>query len=222
MDINSILLNQIGIVLNFFAGFLLAPELLGQRRLKAFEMHLEKLLHKSHNHINTSIHNTRDIWSQRTKIFLALALLILQYVLLADLHGYNSYMILMLGFIGIELGQLQKIRTHIRKQKMAPNKIRFASHLKLYPYFFSIRKPLLSVLVVPVICLTNAICTILSFLLLVLLVSAFPFIFILQKIMTYLMRAFTDENALSPKLIALGILFFITGNVLQFISTFLP
>ena len=33
---NPILLNQVGIVMNFFAGFMLAPELIGEKRIKEF------------------------------------------------------------------------------------------------------------------------------------------------------------------------------------------
>ena len=41
---DSILLNRIGIVMNFLAGFLLAPELLGSERLRKLEFFCEILL----------------------------------------------------------------------------------------------------------------------------------------------------------------------------------
>lgn len=43
---NAELLNRIGIILNFLAGFMVAPEVIGLERLKSFENSLEKLSEK--------------------------------------------------------------------------------------------------------------------------------------------------------------------------------
>ena len=43
---SSMLLNRIGIILNLIAGFLIAPELIGEERLKRFEIWMKERLHR--------------------------------------------------------------------------------------------------------------------------------------------------------------------------------
>jgi len=43
---SSVLLNRLGIILNFIAGFLIAPELIGEERLKHFEIWMKERLHR--------------------------------------------------------------------------------------------------------------------------------------------------------------------------------
>lgn len=44
MTKEMVILNRVGIILNFLAGFMLAPELIGLRRIKKFELYTERMM----------------------------------------------------------------------------------------------------------------------------------------------------------------------------------
>jgi len=54
MEINKVILERVGIILNFIAGFLIAPELVGSERLRKWEIKIENTLYGFNYQISSS------------------------------------------------------------------------------------------------------------------------------------------------------------------------
>jgi hypothetical protein len=217
----SVLLNQVGIVLNFLAGFMLAPELLGLERLRRIETYIEKRLTFMSN-LADKIGNKfssfgRGIGDSFVKAGLAKPSFTNNVFAVHSLAVCIILLVLAL-FVGVVY------ITYIIFGKVV------ASVIMFYLYIKSVINPELSDHDegwYPKLLLTNAY---LRFLLPIYMVIAafalilYPFYIVIalatKQLLSFIIRKLEGEARLRSVLIWWGIIFFILGNALQFIATF--
>lgn len=212
-------LNRIGIILSFLAGFMLAPELIGEERIKKFERTLEFISDSSYRRMSGLTDRLRAKW--RFKIWV--------YALLASIYSYSLlnnktwefYLTLdstgrVVVFVPLIIifGSLTILWLLFERDRVKVFFLSLPSNIKNIHWW---TRAFLPVLLYPVILFVVPIVLLLltsTNLMLIIILS--PLVYSTKKVKTYL----EGENRVRTIIILVGLLFFIVGNLLQFIATF--
>lgn len=203
-------INRIGIILNFCAGFMVAPELIGQDRLRKVEENLERfvsLTYTKTKEARSALGKLEDIeiWALSGAFVIILLVLIdetynlgikyiatLLYVILAILSALLfMFLVFYIAYIALVFVFIKKRRKEIIS--------RIKNNTKGMTFGSPIRRALIPA----------------SFKL-----TSITFLFLINKFLAYLVQTLSTDNSLRLILIYWGIIFFILGNLLQFLSTF--
>ena len=186
-------LNRYGIILNFIAGFMVAPELIGIERLRTLEQKLEQWLKTLKEKLSSEKMTAKDLFMGGLFVVLqsapALILIIVLYPLAKERLAWIIGAIIIFYFLvwlGKELdsGILQLVTFPLILLWM------ILVELLVSPFF--------SVILFIIYVITTAIHTLIGF----------------------LISNLEGEERLRSIFVWWGILFFIIGNALQFLSTF--
>lgn len=202
---NAILLNRIGIVLNFLAGFMLAPELLGIERLRRIENYMDMQGSVMKHRMDVIIVGTQRLFRLLGKVTLiagAVNTIFMLVGMYASLSSNTSNELIRVIFYCIFsfVSFCLFITYHFY------NNIKGIWYQLLQKIFIS---RIMMFLILPSITFSFVVST--PFLLV---------ISILNSILSFTLRKLEGEERLRSILIWWGIIFFIVGNALQFISTF--
>lgn len=202
MDVT--LINRIGIVLNFLAGFMLAPELLGVERLRKVENYIDKWALVTKHRIDVVLMGTKRMFrligvrSLTASVIHTILQLIGMYTSLSSNNPINT--ILAIGYCiasFIIFYLFIKVYAYPEKRVNYKNMYHFfSSSITMFFIMPSINFSL--ILSTPFLCL----------------------IAILNTAIGYILRKLEGQERLRSILVWWGIIFFIIGNALQFISTF--
>ncbi len=223
-------LNRFGILLNFIAGFLIAPELIGIKRLKKFEQRLEKILttivSKLTNWLKKFTTREAGLAILGLVLFLAFSYFFFIAPLLKAVSEWGFITLLILFYtkvlpnpIGLAIILLVCLPTAIgvinsdlngRKwtiSNLKPNLLKYSLMFIGSIFFF----PLSLILSIPLIALIGVLTLVIfiSYLIIILLLPIFRFI--LHKL--------EGNNRLKSLLVFLGIIMYIIGNLLQLITS---
>lgn len=227
-------LNRIGIILNFCAGFMLAPELLGVNRIRKLENRIKSFLNSfysySHNKSYTTIiekphfhgisclmavsinkkgNSYKEYHIVDWRITISTVIISLLILLTYFLRNQYYFILLLLIFFII-------IRSLIKTILGFKSDIGI---LMILPYsvallFKNILKYVSSLTILLLNYLIYFILPILPLLIIVL------FIFLPLSIFIFILDNFYSRRELRSIMIWWGIIFFIVGNLLQFLATF--
>jgi len=168
--ISAVWLNRIGIILNFCAGFLVAPELIGSERLSRGRMILEI---RAEQHLFVKP--------------------LLEKLTAAQLNLYKKQ-----NELEKQISKVNKLTRDLEMNKP----LRYTDHY--HPYIKTSRLKTKYRLIIH--STKRGI--------------LFIIYFLTEKPASYILSRLTDDVKLRAFLVALGIIFFIVGNLLQFVSTF--
>jgi len=206
------LINRLGIILNFIAGFMLAPELLGIERLKRVEIKLEKVLSFLIKGVRKvlSIFSIEDDGSWRGHFIGTVILCLLQYALIILFDLYKSDELKITLMLAIYSSILLIRRQEIKKKISDLNN---NCKIKIEDIQDFVIQPLAASFTL----ITGIAILPLGIIAILLLLHIF-----IEIPLGYVMRKLQDGEQLQSVLIWWGIIFFITGNLAQLFATFKP
>jgi len=205
-------LNRIGIILNFFAGFLIAPELIGIQNIKNAEQVIERTL----GNYSKSLLEIRDWISTLTKELVFLGIFSL------GACAFIAYTIYDIYFKSHQNFQYDRLGMAIATCVFM-GLISIGEFIKKYSYQFTLRYwflilvsfvlglfvPFIAVIFYPLLLLFSAI-----------VLSSHGIITVTLKLIKFMTDKLEGDKKLQNGLLSLGIVFLILGNVLQLIATF--
>lgn len=186
-------LNRVGIILNFLAGFLLTPELLGTERLTKLEVYLEstsaKLVQHGRFAINTVLDALYDLTSSKPRhtVFRVVVFMYATAILIMYSLDFAGYMVLIIEKIYPQVTPIYL--DFARRIDPTISRIIFMLFLP-FPIF------LCSLTIIGLV------------------------VWIGISAAGLLINKLTGESKLRSMLVSLGIVSFIIGNMLQLIATF--
>jgi uncharacterized membrane protein len=223
---DTTLLNRVGIVLNFLAGFMLAPELLGVERLRKAEIYLEQSLGKHNQFSRDYLVKVRNILQEAVQGIVVIIVLVIIGLIVAIPIGIlktrptpnGTFDAIFIGisiyfafgmFISAEIfGTIMEKLDKSKLQNILSSKaINFITFLLMF----------IITLIVP------SLIAILLFLLIsssLLLVLSSIILLSFYHSTEFILHKLQGEKRLRSLLIWWGITFFIFGNLLQFLATF--
>ncbi len=202
-------LNRLGILLNFAAGLMLAPELLGEERLHKSEAHLEKALLKLQEFLKQILVHVRTMWLVMIASIVNILIwfLVMRYYapfivnftkgtffewkssVTAWRYFFTALALICIGICG------QFLWTD-----WPPTFIKY-KRLRFINFYLELAVIMLSVVFVPVVSLIT-----------------YP----LLRLSEYTASRLAGEDRLRSLLVWWGVAFFIVGNALQLYATFEP
>lgn len=210
-------INRIGIAFNFFAGFMVAPELIGDERLKRIEDYLENIFTNRKNVLERNYSsvidyfNTENSHSDETldRIFRIVSItMILTIILIAFLVWFHYYLysciVLILVYFFILVFAVNNLEAANSKTRVP-----FSERVRSFFSKYFIKDNLMIPLFFMYLPIWH-----LSVKLIILIFSLIqkPFVFIVNKL--------SGDAQLRHILVRWGVILFIIGNVLQFVATF--
>jgi|GEM_PF-6740948 len=192
-----VLINRIGIVLNFLAGFMLAPELLGVERLRKAENSIESLSDNVSKYLLRISDAMKDYMIGKLKIALLILVIVCGY-LFASILG---------ALVVKKLEPIKGTGVFLVFAFFIVTLVLVIYQIKTDPLV------LLAPIVGPFWMIFVLVSTLLS--VLFLLVIGF-----FSMVVTYVRQKMEGEGRLRSILVLWGIIFFIVGNALQFAATF--
>jgi hypothetical protein len=233
---SSILLNRLGIILNLIAGFLIAPELIGEERLKRFEIWMKERLHRINK--KTDINRYAQELSHKGAILKASRISTTNPAIRAQLEAMeksqdlrnNLYNLILIG-LWIILYETIEFQTHkfvfiltaigilaiigLIKLSIETNII---LHIRLFENF------LLYLVFIIIDFFMNFLFfvfgIILRIFIFVLFFFAVPIMYLLFQLTRLTIHILQGRERVKSLVISLGIFFFIVGSMLQFVATF--
>lgn len=193
-------INRIGIIMNFAAGFMLAPELIGVSRLRKIEIIVEIVLSNQRQLLTRATEKIQDFFAI-TKGRLTFGLAVIAGIILLIVITEKSLLlryifiwiicVFVVGLLGAIYALIKGRKDEIFDGFMASFVLVYAI---TYPALPSIGIALLYPILGIIIAIINA--------------------------TGYVLKRLSGDDRLRSILIYWGILLFITGNLLQFLSTF--
>ncbi len=219
-------LNRIGIILNFLAGFLIAPELIGIERIRRLEALLERRIDETTNVLKDRTAKYQHGYyggtldaAAHSLIVTLLAIVIIYTVLMKDfiltlkllmlaftLMYLSSFGEVLTDFFGGDLRRIGESKNWKGMREMGA--IKFSVGLVIFlllfsvpPFFIAIGGSMIYLASYP------------TALMLTILVGA-------QKLTAFIAVRLQGDDRIRSMIISWGIILFILGNLLQFIATF--
>jgi hypothetical protein len=190
--------NSIGILMDLFAGFMLAPELIGEKRLKRFEIFIEHAIVNARNLADKAISTIMPAgnnYRRAIRIILewcaVFALLAISWIL--ELY-YLFYLVLLFAYLITIVGYVSSTSHKLH------------GFARILYYISAPFVPLVLIGILP-----------LFIIFVTLMLSLYSAILLL---LNYLSKKMSGDDRLRSILVWWGIIFFIVGNALQFIASF--
>jgi len=216
MNFDETWLNRLGIILNFLAGFMLAPELIGIERLKKIELFLERVLLHVKSTLDTQLRRGNEKAGlihilRPASVIITLVLIIwslqARYYFITFIAVLLIYFFLVsVGFALIQLNEfiLEVVKVFATFGFYSPRPIRLSrwNVIRRYHFLLLTWYPLLAI--VPAI--AN--------------LTIEPILLAINMIVSKSVRRLEGEERLRSMIVASGIVFFIVGNFLQLLATF--
>lgn len=213
-------LNRIGIILNFLAGFMVAPELIGLERINKFEQYIEDRIELTKSSINRFLsENPLSFeleWLQRNlfkSMLLSLTLICLSSVfwliinsqLLVKVNSLIIASLLLLFILIIPLIPVLLLAVQTRNDSLAVKQGRSVELVVSVPFKLFV--------------LINGV-FIWGILLGLFLFLVYVIPQIIDSLLGTILRILSGNERMQSLLVAWGIVFFIVGNLFQLIATF--
>lgn len=217
-------LNRLGIVLNFFAGFMLAPELIGIERLRSFENATEANLAR----LRKKLMLDSDYGRKRRFQFLVARLIALLYVYFLN-ERFIGPIVLILGISTLTLVPLAFLLqdTFPVMAFLLPYMYILLVLISL-PLEYSEKESLIelfrSVGVAKIAVIPIKYCVLFLYYGLQLLISVLSFASyaVILGVVGFFLSTLEGDDKLRSIVVVGGVLFFVLGNALQLIATFSP
>ena len=223
MVIETVWVNRTGIILNFLAGFLIAPELIGVARLKSAEISLETKLNNRKKKIEKKLNEYRiraavmllEASFLETVPFILICTILmwaaLGFFLFGTISsGWGEYskglavglaIISYIIFFSISMEEFKDYAMSVWPGYPIPIMVRVI----LWPYFCLIKNP-----IVIIFSTTHEV---------ILPIPNFLFIIALQFLLKKVLNRLEGQERLRSMAVSVGILFYILGNMLQLLAT---
>jgi hypothetical protein len=221
--------NRVGILLNFLAGFMIAPELIGIDRLKRIEGYIEeKLLRLSNSFVQQFDYLRSKIRDAKSNFSGSLGCVLVSLVPISILVGilllYHRYLIaicvLILYFMAFTLG-VWIMRWGVASQVQEHNEYIYRTTGEGTP---PENYPKQTIRLEPLISLRLLLWIPAEFLRLIMIIFFGVLAIIplrgINKIISFFVRMLDGQERLRAIMVSTGVIIYILGNALQFISTF--